>query len=135
MLQAATSRDRVPMRWLLGQLAVTRATSVFSIYRVFRAQADRTFILPSELPTKELCRLPRKMPPQTYQSSNYVVPGGGIFLGKWRSSFVGSSDGKMNVRSACVLNTRYNVVNGRNELTGGTLKLPQRFLCSVVIPL
>jgi hypothetical protein len=31
-------------------------------YRVFRAQADSTFILPSELPAKELRHLPRKMP-------------------------------------------------------------------------
>jgi hypothetical protein len=44
---------------------------------------------------------------QAYQSSQYVVPRGGIFLGKWRSSFVGSSDGKMNVQSACALNTLY----------------------------
>jgi hypothetical protein len=36
-----------------------------------------------------------------------VVPRGGIFLGKWRSSFAGNSDGKMNVQSACALNTRY----------------------------
>jgi hypothetical protein len=35
------------------------------------------------------------------------VQHGGIFLGKWRSSFVGSSDGKMNVQSACALNTQY----------------------------
>jgi hypothetical protein len=33
------------------------------MYRVFRAQADWTFILPSELPEKELRHLPRKMPP------------------------------------------------------------------------
>jgi hypothetical protein len=65
------------------------------VYRVFRAQADRTFILPSELPTKELRHLPRKMPPQAYQTSQYVVPRGGIFFGKWRSTFVGSSEGKM----------------------------------------
>jgi hypothetical protein len=76
------------------------------IYRAFRTQADWTFILPSELPAKELRHLPRKMPPQAYQTSQYVVPRGGIFLGKWRSSFVGSSDGKMNVQSACPLNTR-----------------------------
>jgi hypothetical protein len=44
---------------------------------------------------------------QAYQTSQYVVPCGGIFLGKWRSSFAGSSDGKMNVQSACALNTRY----------------------------
>jgi hypothetical protein len=31
------------------------------IYWVFRAQADWTFILLSELPAKELCRLLRKM--------------------------------------------------------------------------
>jgi hypothetical protein len=65
---------------------------------VFRAQADWTFILPSELPTKELRYLPRKMPPQVYQTSQYVVPRGGIFLGKWRSSFAGISDGKMNAQ-------------------------------------
>jgi hypothetical protein len=44
---------------------------------------------------------------QAYQSSQYVVPRGGIFLGKWRSSFAGNTDGKMNVQSACALNTRY----------------------------
>jgi hypothetical protein len=27
---------------------------------------------------------------QAYQTSQYVVPRGGIFLGKWRSSFAGS---------------------------------------------
>jgi hypothetical protein len=32
---------------------------------------------------------------QAYQTSQYVVPRGGIFLGKWRSSFTGNSDGKM----------------------------------------
>jgi hypothetical protein len=31
---------------------------------------------------------------QAYQASQYVVPRGGIFLGKWRSSFAGNSDGK-----------------------------------------
>jgi hypothetical protein len=44
---------------------------------------------------------------QAYQTSHYVVPRGGIFFGKWRSSFAGSSDGKMNVHSACSLNTRH----------------------------
>jgi hypothetical protein len=44
---------------------------------------------------------------QAYQTTQYVVPCGGIFLGKWRSSFAGSSDGKMNVQSACALNIRY----------------------------
>jgi hypothetical protein len=44
---------------------------------------------------------------QAYQTSQYVVPRGGIFLGKWRSSFAGSSEGKMNVQSACDLNTKY----------------------------
>jgi hypothetical protein len=44
---------------------------------------------------------------QAYQTSQYGVPRGGIFLGKWPSSFAGSSDGKMNVQSACALNTRY----------------------------
>jgi hypothetical protein len=62
---------------------------------VFRAQADWTFILPSELPTKELRHLQRKMPPQTYLTSQYVVSRGGIFLGNWRSTFAGSSDDKL----------------------------------------
>jgi hypothetical protein len=44
---------------------------------------------------------------QAYQTSQYVIPRGGIFLGKWRSSFVGSADGKINVQSACTPNTRY----------------------------
>jgi hypothetical protein len=44
---------------------------------------------------------------QAYQTSQYVVPRDGIFLGKWRSSFEGSSDGKTNAQSACALNTRY----------------------------
>jgi hypothetical protein len=44
---------------------------------------------------------------QAYQTSRYMVPRGGIFLGKWRSPFAGSSDGKMNVQSACTLNTQY----------------------------
>jgi hypothetical protein len=74
---------------------------------VFKAQADWTFILPSELPTKELHHLPRKISPQAYQTSQYVVPHGSIFLGKWRSTFAGSSDGKMNVQLACTLNTLY----------------------------
>jgi hypothetical protein len=68
------------------------------IYWVFRAQADWTIILLLELPMKELCHLPRKMPPQAYQTSQYVVLCGGIFLGKWCSTFAGSSDGKMNVQ-------------------------------------
>jgi hypothetical protein len=44
---------------------------------------------------------------QTYQTFQYVVPRDGIFLCKWRSSFAGSSGGKMNVQSASALNTRY----------------------------
>jgi hypothetical protein len=36
---------------------------------------------------------------QAYQTSQYVVPRGGIFLGKWRSSFAGNSDGKISLRS------------------------------------
>jgi hypothetical protein len=36
---------------------------------------------------------------QVYQTSQYVKPRGGIFLGKWRSCFAGNSDGKMNVQS------------------------------------
>jgi hypothetical protein len=44
---------------------------------------------------------------QAYQTSQYVVPRGDSFLGKWRSSFAGSSAGKMNVQSASALNSRY----------------------------
>jgi hypothetical protein len=44
---------------------------------------------------------------QAYQTSQCMVARGDIFLAKWRSSFIGSSDGKMNVQSACALNTRY----------------------------
>jgi hypothetical protein len=35
---------------------------------------------------------------QAYEKSQYVVPRCGIFLGKWRSSFAGSSDSKVNVQ-------------------------------------
>jgi hypothetical protein len=79
----------------------------FRLYRVFRAQADWTFILPSDLPMKELRHLPRKIPPKAYQTSQYVVPRGGIFLGKWRSTFAGSPDGKLNVQSVSAVNTLY----------------------------
>jgi hypothetical protein len=43
---------------------------------------------------------------QAYQTFRYVVPLGGIFLGKRRRSSEGNCDGKMNVQSACALNTR-----------------------------
>jgi hypothetical protein len=39
--------------------------------------------------------------------SDFVVPHAGIFLGKWRSSFIESSDSKMNVQSTCALNTQH----------------------------
>jgi hypothetical protein len=38
------------------------------------------------------------------------MPRGGIFLGKWRISFAGNSEGKMNVQSACVLKTTQEVL-------------------------
>jgi hypothetical protein len=47
------------------------------------------------------------MPPQAYHTSQYMVPRGGLFFGKWRSTLAGSSDGKMNVQSACALNILY----------------------------
>jgi hypothetical protein len=74
---------------------------------VFRAQDDWTFNLPSELPTEELLHLPGNCRRRLNKISRYVVPRGGIFLNKWRSSFAGNSDGEMNVQSACALNTRY----------------------------
>jgi hypothetical protein len=73
-------------------------TGVDYSYWVFRAQADWTFILPSELPTKMVRHLPRKMPPQAHRISQYVVLCGSIFLSKWHSTFVESSNGKMNVQ-------------------------------------
>jgi hypothetical protein len=42
-----------------------------------------------------------------YQTYQYVVPPGNIFLGNWRRSFEGSSDAKINAQSACALNNRY----------------------------
>jgi hypothetical protein len=58
---------------------------------MFRAQADWTFILTLEVPAKELGQWRRHMPPQAYQTSQYVVPRGGIFLRHWPSSFAGTS--------------------------------------------
>jgi hypothetical protein len=43
-----------------------------------------------------------------YQTSQHAVPRGGIFLGKWRSAFAGSSDGKMN--------TQYLLTRGSDHL-------------------
>jgi hypothetical protein len=54
---------------------------------------------------------------QAYQTSQYVLPHGGIFVAKWRSSFAGSPDGKMDVQSACVLNTRYIGFYGSRRFT------------------
>jgi hypothetical protein len=85
---------------------------------VFRAQADWTFISPSELSAKQQRHLLRKMPPQAYQTSQYAMPRCGIFLGKWRSSFAGKSGGKMNVQTACALNILYihSFINGSKAL-------------------
>jgi hypothetical protein len=44
------------------------------------------------------------------------MPRGGIFLGKWLSSFAGNSDGKINVQAACALNIWYKVYETRNYL-------------------
>jgi hypothetical protein len=49
---------------------------------------------------------------QAHQPFQYMMPCGGIFLGKWLNSFAGSSDDKMNVQSACALSTR-NISNGQ----------------------
>jgi hypothetical protein len=35
------------------------------------------------------------MPPQAYPASQHVVPRRGIFLGKWRNSFTGISEGEI----------------------------------------
>jgi hypothetical protein len=47
---------------------------------------------------------------QAYHISQYVVTRGGIFLGKWHSSFVGNSYSKMNVQSACAVNAQQKVI-------------------------
>jgi hypothetical protein len=57
---------------------------------------------------------------QAFQTYQYAVPRGGIFFGKWSSSFAGNSDGKMNVQSACVLNTRLDMMIFE-VLTAGTV--------------
>jgi hypothetical protein len=44
---------------------------------------------------------------QVYENFQYVMQRGGILLVKWRSSFPGSSDGKMDGQLACAQNTRY----------------------------
>jgi hypothetical protein len=44
---------------------------------------------------------------QAYQNSQYAMPRGDIFLGKWRSCFAVNSYGKMNAQSACALNIQY----------------------------
>jgi hypothetical protein len=62
---------------------------------------------------------------QAYQTSQYAVPRGGISLGKWRSSFAGSFDGKTNVKSACALNTRYNQYSTINNGHLNTRRLPK----------
>jgi hypothetical protein len=52
--------------------------------------------------------LQKKIPLQACQTSQYVMPRGDIVLGKWRSTFAGSYDVKMNVQSACALNINQN---------------------------
>jgi hypothetical protein len=43
---------------------VFRVSDQHILYRVFKAQADWTFILPSKFPAKELRHLPRKISPR-----------------------------------------------------------------------
>jgi hypothetical protein len=53
------------LRWLVWiQLPIGFGFIPLYSYRVFRAHADWTFILPSELHAKELRHLPRKMLPR-----------------------------------------------------------------------
>jgi hypothetical protein len=51
------------------------------------------------LPTNELRHFSRKMQPQAYQTSQYVVPPSGILLGTWRNTLTGSSDGSISLSS------------------------------------
>jgi hypothetical protein len=62
---------------------------------------------------------------QAYQTSLYVVPRGSIFLGKWRRSFAGSSDGKTNIQSACALNTPYIPLQQRHDIGPDAIVLPK----------
>jgi hypothetical protein len=82
---------------------------IYYIYRVFTAQADWTFILPSELPTRAAPHAKKNAAAglSDFSVCGAMVPRGGIFLSKWHSTFTGSSDSTMNVQSACALNTLY----------------------------
>jgi hypothetical protein len=55
------SSDHIVAGLLPSHISLAEA----SLYRVFRAQADWTFILPSELSVKELRYLLRKMRPRS----------------------------------------------------------------------
>jgi hypothetical protein len=71
---------------------------------------------------------------QAYQASQYVVPRGGIFLGKWRSSFARRPDGKMNALTACFLNTRLlNNGSANKHISTATILLQQRKGVSCVV--
>jgi hypothetical protein len=69
-------------------------------------QADWTFILPSELPAKVLGTA-EKNATARHHVLRSLISLQRQFSGKWRSSFVGISDSKMNAQSACALNTWY----------------------------
>jgi hypothetical protein len=59
---------------LIRDRIIYRSTLLILIckYRVCRAQADWTFILPSELPAKQLRHLPRKMSPRDTTCKKYM---------------------------------------------------------------
>jgi hypothetical protein len=92
--------------------SVSKAGSVFS-HQIKGLGKRRVFIVESyQVSVRGVARRRFSHPVYTvfimqdYQTSQYVVPRGGIFLGKWRSSFAGNSEGKVSVQSACALNTR-----------------------------
>jgi hypothetical protein len=68
---------------------------------------------------------------QAYHTFQFVVPRGGIFLGNMRSTFAGSSDGNINVQSACALSTRYFnselSLQGTDSISGEEQKIPNFF--------
>jgi hypothetical protein len=91
---------------------------------------------------------------QAYQTSQYMVPRGGIFLVQYTTcslcrltrllstwcragaffsaSGAALSDGKMNVQSVCALNTRYNqayILTRKNCFI--TVKIKQREVCTI----
>jgi hypothetical protein len=72
---------------------------------------------------------------KAYQTSQYVVPCGGIFLGQWRSSFAGSSDDKMNVQSSCALKSETPDSINPVEISSGKFDSSHLLFSQITLPL